>query len=58
MLPPRGGVAMIPRGWRVTWQARGDTPAGFLDFSQRARARGFYLIRKGSGFIVTIDPIP
>lgn len=46
---------MIPRAWRVTWESFGPTPAGYLDFAQRARARGFYLMRKGMGFRVTIE---
>lgn len=48
---------MIPAFWRITWQSHADgTPAGHLDFDQRARARGFYLLRKASGFVVTFEP--
>lgn len=48
---------MIPRAWRVTWGALGDVSAGFLEFPQRARARGFYLMRKCAGFAVSIEPV-
>ena len=46
-----------PKKWRVAWDALGDTPAGFVDFDQRAQARGFYMIRKASGFRVSINPV-
>lgn len=46
---------MIPRAWVVTWESFGPTPAGSLSFAQRAQARGFYLMRKGMGFRVSIE---
>ena len=46
----------IPQCWRVSWDALGNEPAGFLDFTQRARARGFLMIRRASGFVATIEP--
>ena len=45
-----------PKSWRVEWDALGNEPAGFAEFTQRARARGFYMIRKASGFTVRIIP--
>lgn len=48
---------MIPRAWLVTWGALGDIPAGSARYSQRAAARGFYMMRKAAGFAVTIQPL-
>lgn len=45
---------MIPRAWVVSWDALGDIPAGELEFTRRARARGFFMVRKSSGFTVRI----
>lgn len=47
---------MIPRAWLVTWQALGDRPAGSFQSSQRATARGVYMMRKAQGFAVSIEP--
>mgnify|MGYP007026536135 CR=1 FL=1 len=33
----------MPKFWRVSWQG------GFLDFSSRARARGFAMIQRAHG---------
>ena len=44
-----------PAHWRVTWQAHNGCPAGFAEFTCRARARGFLLIRRAAGFNVTIE---
>lgn len=46
-----------PKFWRVHWQQFANEPAGYLDFFERARARGFLMIRKASGFIAWIEPI-
>ncbi len=49
---------MKPSFWRVEWQAHSDgTPAGFADYVERRKARGFYIIRKAAGFTVTIKPV-
>jgi hypothetical protein len=48
---------MIPRAWIVTWESFGPTPAGSLEFAQRARARGFYMMRKSMGFRVSISAV-
>lgn len=48
---------MIPTFWRVHWAQLGAEPAGHHDFAQRARARGFAVIRRASGFTVTIETI-
>ena len=48
---------MIPTVWRVHWAQLGAEPAGYHDFSQRARARGFAMIRRASGFTVTIEAV-
>lgn len=46
-----------PKSWRVEWDAHPDgTPAGHLEFTQRARARGFAMVRKASGFVVRVIP--
>jgi hypothetical protein len=47
---------MIPRAWVVEWGALGNIPAGNLEFPQRARARGFFMVRKAAGFTVRIAP--
>lgn len=49
---------MIPVAWLVTWQAHADgTPAGSARYTVRREARGFYMIRRASGFSVTIEPV-
>lgn len=49
---------MKPLYWRIRWQAHPDgTPAGFADYSQRARARGFLMIRRAAGFVCSIKPM-
>jgi hypothetical protein len=48
---------MIPRAWLVTWAAHPDgTPAGSARYTVRREARGFYMMRKASGFDVSIIP--
>ena len=48
---------MIPIAWLVTWSALGDTPAGSARYTIRREARGFAMIRRASGFVVTIEPV-
>lgn len=48
---------MIPRAWRVHWLALDNTPAGYLDFPQRCRARGFVMIRRAAGYACRIEAI-
>ncbi len=44
-----------PKLWIVVWDAMGAEPAGQLEFTQRARARGFLMLRKASGFTAWIE---
>jgi hypothetical protein len=44
-----------PKLWIVHWHALGTEPAGKLAFSQRARARGFKMIRRAAGFYCWIE---
>lgn len=44
-----------PKLWVVRWHALGDEPAGRLEFTQRARARGFLIVRKASGFNAWVE---
>ena len=46
---------MKPTEWIVSWESLGTVPAGSESFTQRARARGFFMIRRASGFVVTIQ---
>lgn len=42
---------MRPISYRVHWSAHPDvTAAGYADYPQRARARGFMMTRKAMGF--------
>ena len=45
----------VPKFWRVTWRATATEPAGSMDFTERARARGFAMVRRAAGFTVTIE---
>jgi hypothetical protein len=46
-----------PIAWIVRWSAHADgTPAGQARYTIRREARGFYMIRKASGFDVSITP--
>lgn len=46
---------MKPIAWRVHWAAPNGT-SGHADYSQRAAARGFAMMRKASGYVVRIEP--
>lgn len=46
-----------PIAWRVHWDALDNEPAGYLDFYQRGRARGFAMLRKAEGFTVSIEAL-
>ena len=48
---------MKPIAWVITWQAHGAEPAGSQKFVQRARARGFLMIRRAAGFVCGIQPV-
>lgn len=41
---------MKPTEWVVTWAEFNGAPAGELRFTERARARGFLIMRKALGF--------
>ena len=46
---------MIPRAWRVTWMADGISHS--LTFTQRARARGFVIVKRAAGFDPQLIPV-
>ena len=44
-----------PKLWIVCWDALGKEPAGRAEFTQRAMARGFKIIRRAAGFYCWIE---
>jgi len=46
-----------PLAWIVTWGPLGSDPGGSACYSQRAAARGFAIMRRAAGYIVTVQPV-
>lgn len=53
----QGPTVPKPLAWIVTWGPLGSDPGGSARYSQRAAARGFAMMRRAAGYIVTVQAV-